>query len=78
MFTVEHEYDTTVVTSLDQHDEFEDVEMHFTDDGSVFFRQWDESIDDHHLIAISSQQLLDLWAAMKQSEGLFKIEVRGG
>ena len=56
----------------------EDVEMHLSHDGTVFFRQYDELLDDHHLIEISYQQLLDLWASMKQTEGLFKTKLLGG
>ena len=77
MFSVEHEYDASVVISMDEKEHYEDVEMHLSDDGTVFFRQYDESLDDHHLISISHQQLLDLWASMKQTEGLFRLKLLG-
>ena len=78
MFSVEYEYDASVVISMDEKENHEDVEMHLSHDGTVFFRQYDELLDDHHLIAISYQQLLDLWASMKQTEGLFKTKLLGG
>ena len=78
MFSVEYEYDASVVISMDKKENHEDVEMHLSHDGTVFFRQYDELLDDHHLIEISYQQLLDLWASMKQTEGLFKTKLLGG
>ena len=77
MFTVEYEYDASVVISMDEKEGYEDVEMHLSEEGTVFFRQYDEDLDDHHLIAISYQQLLDLWASMRQTEGLFKLKMLG-
>ena len=77
MFSVEHEYDASVVISMDEKEHYEDVEMHLSDDGTVFFRQYDGILDDHQLIAISYQQLLDLWASMRQTEGLFKLKMLG-
>ena len=77
MFSVEHEYDASVVISMDEKEQYEDIEMHLSNDGTVFLRQYDNDLDDHHLIAISYQQLLDLWASMKQTEGLFRLKVLG-
>ena len=67
MFSVEYEYDASVVISMDEKENHEDVEMHLSHDGTVFFRQYDELLDDHHL-----------WASMKQTEGLFKTKLLGG
>tara|TARA_R100001377_G_C3141403_1_gene92818 strand:+ start:435 stop:671 length:237 start_codon:yes stop_codon:yes gene_type:complete len=77
MFSVEHEYDASVVISMDEKEHYEDVEMHLSDDGTVFLRQYDEMMDDHFLITISYQQLLDLWSSMKQTEGLFRLKLLG-
>jgi len=77
MFSVEHEYDASVVISMDEKEHYEDVEMHLSDDGTVFLRQYDEMMDDHSLITISYQQLLDLWSSMKQTEGLFRLKLLG-
>tara|TARA_R110000744_G_scaffold161391_1_gene277885 strand:- start:486 stop:722 length:237 start_codon:yes stop_codon:yes gene_type:complete len=77
MFSVEHEYDASVVISMDEKEQYEDIEMHLSNDGTVFLRQYDNDLDDHHLIAISYQQLLDLWASMKQTEGLFRLKLLG-
>tara|TARA_R110000803_G_scaffold193759_2_gene256748 strand:- start:143 stop:379 length:237 start_codon:yes stop_codon:yes gene_type:complete len=77
MFSIEHEYDASVVISMDEKEQYEDIEMHLSNDGTVFLRQYDNDLDDHHLIAISYQQLLDLWASMKQTEGLFRLKLLG-
>ena len=73
MFTVEMEHDATVITTMDQRDEFEDVECIISDDGVVFMRQWNEGANNHDLLYLSLQQLTDLFAAMKSPEGMFKL-----
>ena len=39
MFTVEEVYDASVVTTMDESDKFEDVEVTFDQDGVVWIRQ---------------------------------------
>lgn len=71
MYTVEFEPDACVITSLDEADAFEDVEVIITDDNTVFMRQWHEDNNQHEILYMSYQQLLDLFAAMKSPEGAF-------
>lgn len=71
MYTVEFEPDACVITSLDETDAFEDVEAIITDDNTVFMRQWHEDNNQHEILYMSYQQLLDLFAAMKSPEGAF-------
>jgi hypothetical protein len=78
MYTVEFEFDSVVITSLDEQDRHEDVEVLIADDGAVFVRQFDDSLNRYHLISISLQQLLDLYAAMESTEGAFKLELTRG
>ena len=73
MFTVEMEHDATVITTMDQRDEFEDVECIIGDDNVVFLRQWNETAENHDLLYLSFQQLTDLFAAMRSPEGMFKL-----
>jgi hypothetical protein len=75
MFTVEFEKDYSVVTSMDEQNNFDDIEMYLENNGVVFLRQYVEEIDTHQVIEISYKQLLDLWSSMRQTEGLFKIEL---
>ena len=76
MFTVEHEYDATVVVSLDETDEYQDVELIIGDNGSVYMRQFDEDMGQHEMIYCSFQQLLDILAALNSTEGLYFTKVK--
>lgn len=77
MFTVEFEKDYSVVTSMDEQNNFDDIEMYLENNGVVYLRQYVEDIDTHQVIEISYKQLLDLWSSMRQTEGLFKLELIG-
>ena len=74
MFSVEFESNASVVTSLDENDNFEDVEMVIADEGVVYLRQYEEGLDEYQLIVISYQQFVDLYASMKSSEGFYNVE----
>ena len=74
MFTVEFEPDASVVVSLDEEDEYEDITMVIADDGTVFFSQYEEELDEYQLICISYQQLIDLFVSLKSTRGMFKVE----
>lgn len=76
MFTVEHEYDATIVVSLDETDEYQDVELIIGDNGSVYMRQFDEDMGQHEMIYCSFQQLLDILAALNSTEGLYFTKVK--
>ena len=71
MYTVEFEPDAAVITSLDETDAFEDVELIIADDNTVFIRQWNDGTGQHEILYMSYQQLLDLFAAMQSPEGAF-------
>ena len=77
MFTVEFEKDYSVVTSMDEQNNHDDIQMYLENNGVVFLRQYVEEIDTHQVIEISYKQLLDLWTSMRQTEGLFKLELIG-
>jgi len=74
MYTVEFESDASVITSMDELDKHEDVEMVIADDGTVYLRQFEYELDSHQLVVMSYQQLMDLVTSLQQTEGLFKIE----
>jgi len=77
MFTVEFESDSIVITSMDETDMYEDIQLILGSDGQdVFLRQWDETEENHQLLYFSYQQLLDLFAAMSQTQGMYKIEMQ--
>tara|TARA_B100000780_G_scaffold178193_1_gene124920 strand:+ start:612 stop:878 length:267 start_codon:yes stop_codon:yes gene_type:complete len=73
MFTVEFESDAAVITTLDQNDNFEDVEMVIADNGIVYMRQYDEKMDDYQMLFMSYQQFTDIIASHRRPEGMYKI-----
>jgi len=75
MFTVEFESDSSIITSLDEQGEFDDVEMIIADDNVVFMRQWDDELQKYEMLIMRWQQLLDIAASLQSTQGLHKIEV---
>lgn len=73
MFTIEFQPDHTIVTSLDEEDMCEDVQMVLTEE-SVYLVQHDYELRETLTILISFQQLLDLFASLDRSEGSYYIE----
>ena len=56
MYTVEFDHDTTTIISMDDHDQFGDIEMTLTDNGSVFLVQYDDEAGSSDMIMIRHQQ----------------------
>lgn len=75
MFTVEFESDASIVTTLDQQDAFEDVEMVLADDGTIYIRQFDEQLEEYQMIYMSAQQWLDLITAYQSPEGAYVLQI---
>jgi hypothetical protein len=73
MFTVEFLQDRTVVTSLDEADTCEDVQLVITDE-CVLLLQYEELMGGEQTILISYQQLLDLFNSLNQTEGSYYTE----
>ena len=76
MYTVEFSHDKVTVVTLDQEDEFLDVEVILTEDGTVFISQHDDQWDSTDMILLSYQQLLDIAASLQSTEGMFRLKVR--
>ena len=74
MFTVEFESDASIITTLDQSDMHEDVEVIFGDDGDVYIRQFEPEMESYQMVILSAQQWLDIMAAYKSSEGAYYLE----
>jgi hypothetical protein len=73
MFTVEHESDFTIVTTLDQSASFADVEVIF-DAEDVVIRQYNEDMECYDLINLSYQQFKDIYASMTKTAGAYYAE----
>ena len=72
MFTIEHEFDATVVTLIDEGAAplKEDVSVHaFASE--ITFEQWDPRTDSVSKITLSPNQLRDLAAALNLPEGTY-------
>ena len=74
MFTIEFEKDAAIIVTLDEQDKFEDVELVLAEEGVVYLRQFDDKLQEHQMIYMSYQQLLDIIAAMQQPEGSYYID----
>ena len=73
MFTIEHEFDATVITLIDEGSTplREDVTVQaFAEE--ISFEQWDPRTDRIHRIVLSPEQLRDLTAALNLPEGIYR------
>ena len=77
MSTIEHEFDATVITLVDEGDRTmplqEDVIIEAFED-CVVIRQVDEMTDEPQIITLSMAQLRDLAAALDLPEGSYRVE----
>jgi hypothetical protein len=72
MFTIEHEFDATVITLVDEGESplRENVTLHaFAEQITV--EQWDPRTDSLCKITLSPNQLRDLAAALNLPEGIY-------
>jgi|TARA_R110000782_G_scaffold3535_4_gene12948 translation initiation factor IF-1 len=77
MFTVEFESDASIITSLDETGEMNDIEMIVSESDKVYVRQWDEDLEKYEMIIMTYQQLLDIISSLQQTEGMFQIIQKG-
>ncbi|MEM8592423.1 MAG: hypothetical protein AAGF13_07830 [Pseudomonadota bacterium] len=75
MFTVEHDFDATIVTLVDEGQGLlhEDVTLSAFDD-CVTVEQLDTRTDRVQKITLSMAQLRDLAAALNSPEGIYRTE----
>ncbi|TDL76068.1 hypothetical protein E2L08_14590 [Palleronia sediminis] len=78
MFTIEHDFDATIVTLVDEPSShrFEDVTIHAFED-CVTVAQADER-DIVRTVTLSLSQLRDLAAALDLPEGSYRLNRRKG
>ena len=77
MFTIEHEFDATVVTLVDDGDAplKEDVVISVFDD-CITIRQFDPRTEREQTVTLSLAQARDLQAALNLPEGSYRLEKR--
>mgnify|MGYP000521870468 CR=1 FL=1 len=76
MYTVEFDLAGTTITTLDEQDAYDDVEVYISEDNTVFIRQHIQDVEEVNVIYMSYGQLLDVVAAMNSSEGAYRLESR--
>jgi hypothetical protein len=78
MFTIEHEFDATTVTLVDEGSPHlkEDVSIHMFDD-CVTVEQYDSRTDRVDKITLSLAQVRDLAAALDLPEGVYRLKRPG-
>lgn len=79
MFTIEHEFDATVVTLIDEGDGLPlmgDIVIHAFED-CVTVEQSDPETDEISRITLSMAQVADLAAALNLPEGSYRISRAG-
>ena len=79
MFTIEHEFDATVITLIDEgHDGLqEDITINAFDD-CVTLEQLHPVTEEPMVITLSMTQLRDLAAALDLPEGSYRLEKAKG
>lgn len=79
MFTIEHEFDATVITLIDEGEVplYEDVTIESHDAG-VTLLQTDTDTDEVMVIHLSMHQLRELRAALDLPEGIYRLRPKGG
>ncbi|AGT09501.1 hypothetical protein [Paracoccus aminophilus] len=80
MFTIEHDFDATVITLIDEaggedRPLFEDVTILAFDD-RIILEQEDPESDEVVRVALSMRQLDELRAALNLPEGNYRLEPR--
>ncbi|HPD92544.1 MAG: hypothetical protein H6900_15480 [Rhodobacter sp.] len=78
MFTIEHEFDATVITLIDEGEAplHEDVVIE-SHDGGATISQMDPDTEEVLYIQLSMHQLKELSAALNLPEGVYRIRPTG-
>lgn len=78
MFTIEHEFDATVITLVDEGDTHlqEDVVVNAFED-CITIEQFDPRLDQMQKITLSMVQIRDLAAALNLPEGVYHLRREG-
>jgi 2-oxoglutarate dehydrogenase complex dehydrogenase (E1) component-like enzyme len=75
MFSNEFEFGETVTTVLDETAEYEDVELHITEE-MVYLRQFNPKTKMFEVIMMTPKMYYDLLESRNHTEGLFMTKLR--
>lgn len=70
MFSIEEEFDATVITIVDNSATYEDYQVILGED-VVYFRQWNEVREKFDVIAITPLMFKELVNSLNYSEGTY-------
>lgn len=70
MFTIEFDYDELLITVLDEHEMYEDVQLVLYDD-VVYIRQWNEEFNHYENVMISPEMFEELKKSLTLPEGAY-------
>lgn len=73
MFTVETEFDRTVVTVMDETGKQEDLIIVLSENG-IFLKQFDEHDQRELMLHVTEKQISDMLLAFNSTEGTFISE----
>ena len=73
MFTIEIDWDETAITILDDHGEYEDLQVIMYDD-VVYIRQWDEDFQKHNYVVISPEMMLAFQQSWNLPNGAYRFK----
>lgn len=75
-FTVEIEKDYMKVVTLDDKSQHEDLEIYLEDNGTVFIRQFAETLNEYQVIHISYKQFIDMVKSLEAEavNGIYRME----
>ena len=68
MFTIEHNHDSTIITTLDDDGAHEDIQV-LLDEETVCLRQFDDEQNTHDLVIMSLKQFDEILMALGLPEG---------
>lgn len=77
MFTIEHDFDATVVTLIDEGKAplLEDVIIE-TDEAGATVRQFSPDTEEEQVVCLSMHQLRELAAALNLPEGIYRLRAK--
>jgi len=76
MFTVEEEFDESIVTVMDNNGQYEDIIMYYSENG-VYIVQYNEQVDSDTIIELSTEMWETMIEAYNRTKGTYIITTQG-
>ena len=77
MYTVEIDFDSATITSMDDTGQMPDVKVELFDNIDVQITQYDDVLETYQSISMTPRQWLEITTGMHSTEGAYRIEYRG-